>query len=293
MEQLAIDRAKELFGAEHANVQPHSGAQANMAAYLAFLKPGDTLMGLELSHGGHLTHGSPVNFSGLLFRAVSYGVREDTGSIDYDEVRATALAERPQLIIAGGSAYARIIDFAAFRAIADEVGAIFMVDMAHFAGLVAGGVHPSPVPARRHRHDHDAQDAARPARRDDPLHGRARQGDRQGGVPGHAGRAARARHRRQGRGAGRGRPSRVQDVRGAGRAQRAGARGGAAGRGYAIVSGGTDNHLMLVDLRNKGLTGKVAEQPLDRAGITVNKNTVPRRPQSPFVTSGIRIGTPA
>ena len=146
VEQLAIDRAKALFGAAHANVQPHSGAQANMAAYLAVLKPGETLMGLALPHGGHLTHGSPVNFSGTLFRAVAYGVREETGRIDYDEVRITAQTERPRLLIAGGSAYARVIDFAALRSIADEIGATFLVDMSHFAGLVAGGAHPSPVP---------------------------------------------------------------------------------------------------------------------------------------------------
>src|SRR5438876_9321557 len=146
VEQLAIDRAKQLFGAEHANVQPHSGAQANMAAYLAVAKPGDTLLGLSLSHGGHLTHGSPVNFSGTLFRAVAYGVREDTGRIDYDQVREVARRERPRILIGGGSAYARIVDFAALRSVADEVGAIFVVDMAHFAGLVAAGLHPSPVP---------------------------------------------------------------------------------------------------------------------------------------------------
>jgi glycine hydroxymethyltransferase len=293
IEQLAIDRAKALFGAAHANVQPHSGAQANMAAYLAVLKPGETLMGLALPHGGHLTHGSPVNFSGVLFRAVAYGVREDTGTIDYDEVRATALAERPQLIIAGGSAYARIFDFAALRAIADEIGAKFLVDMSHFAGLVAGGVHPSPVP-----HAHIVTTTTHKTLRG-PRGGMilstaelAKAVDKwvfpgtQGGPLEHIiaakavalGEAARPEFRTYA----------AQVVRNAQALAQA-----LLGRGYAIVSGGTDTHLMLVDLRAKGLTGKDAEQLLDRAGITVNKNTIPGDPQSPFVTSGIRLGTPA
>jgi glycine hydroxymethyltransferase len=293
IEQLAIDRAKALFGAAHANVQPHSGAQANMAAYLAVLKPGETLMGLALPHGGHLTHGSPVNFSGVLFRAVAYGVREDTGTIDYDEVRATALAERPRLIIAGGSAYARIIDFAALRAIADEIGATFLVDMSHFAGLVAGGVHPSPVP-----HAQIVTTTTHKTLRG-PRGGMilctaelAKAVDKwvfpgtQGGPLEHIiaakavalGEAARPEFRTYA----------AQVVRNAQALAQA-----LLGRGYAIVSGGTDTHLMLVDLRAKGLTGKDAEQLLDRAGITVNKNTIPGDPQSPFVTSGIRLGTPA
>jgi glycine hydroxymethyltransferase len=293
VEQLAIDRAKALFGAAHANVQPHSGAQANMAAYLAVLKPGETLMGLALPHGGHLTHGSPVNFSGVLFRAVAYGVREDTGTIDYDEVRATALAERPQLIIAGGSAYARIIDFPALRAIADEIGATFLVDMSHFAGLVAGGVHPSPVP-----HAQIVTTTTHKTLRG-PRGGMilctaelAKAVDKwvfpgtQGGPLEHIiaakavalGEAARPEFRTYA----------AQVVRNAQALAQA-----LLGRGYAIVSGGTDTHLMLVDLRAKGLTGKDAEQLLDRAGITVNKNTIPGDPQSPFVTSGIRLGTPA
>jgi glycine hydroxymethyltransferase len=293
IEQLAIDRAKALFGAAHANVQPHSGAQANMAAYLAVLKPGETLMGLALPHGGHLTHGSPVNFSGVLFRAVAYGVREDTGTIDYDEVRASALAERPRLIIAGGSAYARIIDFAALRAIADEIGATFLVDMSHFAGLVAGGVHPSPVP-----HAQIVTTTTHKTLRG-PRGGMilctadlAKAVDKwvfpgtQGGPLEHIiaakavalGEAARPEFRTYA----------AQVVRNAQALAQA-----LLGRGYAIVSGGTDTHLMLVDLRAKGLTGKDAEQLLDRAGITVNKNTIPGDPQSPFVTSGIRLGTPA
>jgi glycine hydroxymethyltransferase len=293
VEQLAIDRAKALFGAAHANVQPHSGAQANMAAYLAVLRPGETLMGLALPHGGHLTHGSPVNFSGVLFRAVAYGVREDTGTIDYDEVRATARAERPQLIVAGGSAYARIIDFAALRAIADEIGARFLVDMSHFAGLVAGGVHPSPVP-----HAQIVTTTTHKTLRG-PRGGMilctaelAKAVDKwvfpgtQGGPLEHIiaakavalGEAARPDFKTYA----------AQVVRNAQALAQA-----LLGRGYAIVSGGTDTHLMLVDLRPKGLTGKDAEQLLDRAGITVNKNTIPGDPQSPFVTSGIRLGTPA
>ncbi len=293
VEQLAIDRAKALFGAEHANVQPHSGAQANMAAYLAVLKPGETLMGLALPHGGHLTHGSPVNFSGSLFRAVPYGVRENTGRIDYDEVRAIAQAERPRLLIAGGSAYARVIDFAAMRSIADEIGATFLVDMAHLAGLVAGGVHPSPVPHAQivttttHKTLRGPRGGMILCRAD-----LAKAVDKQvfpgtqGGPLEHV-IAAKA-------------VALVEAATPAFKAYAAqvvkNAQALAAAlvaRGYAIVSGGTDTHLMLVDLRSKHLTGKEAEQLLDRAGITVNKNTIPGDPQSPFVTSGIRLGTPA
>ena len=293
IEQLAIDRAKALFGAEHANVQPHSGAQANLAAYLAVLKPGEPLMGLALPHGGHLTHGASVNFSGSLFRAIPYGVREDNGRIDYDEVRTLARAERPKLLIAGGSAYARIIDFAALRAIADEVGATFLVDMSHFAGLVAGGVHPSPVP--------HAQIVT------STTHKTLR-GPRGGMILCHAD-LAKAVDKQVFPGTQGGPLEHViaakavalveantpefktyaaQVVKNAQALAQA-----LLGRGYAIVSGGTDTHLMLVDLRPKGLTGKEAEQLLDRAGITVNKNTIPGDPQSPFVTSGIRLGTPA
>ncbi len=293
VEQLAIDRAKQLFGAEHANVQPHSGAQANMAAYLAVAKPGDTLLGLALPHGGHLTHGSPVNFSGTLFRAVAYGVHEDTGLIDYDQLRDVARQERPRIIIGGGSAYARVVDFAAMRAVADEVGAVFVVDMAHFAGLVAGGVYPSPVP-----HAQIVTTTTHKTLRG-PRGGMilctteyAKAVDKQvfpgtqGGPLEHV-IAAKA----------------VALLEASSQAFKdyvkqivtnAKALANAlVARGYAIVSGGTDSHLMLVDLRPKGLTGKDAEQLLDRAAITVNKNTIPGDPQSPFVTSGIRLGTSA
>ena len=199
LEQLAIARAKALFGADHANVQPYSGSPANLAVYFALLKPGDTVMGMALPHGGHLTHGWNVSITGTFFRSVQYGVQIETGLIDYDQVRELALKERPKLIIAGATAYPRIIDFAAFRAIADEVGAHLLADMAHIAGLVAGGAHPTPGAARRRRHHDHAQDAARAARRDDPVQGGDRQGDRQGRVPGPAGRTAQphdGRHRR-------------------------------------------------------------------------------------------------
>jgi glycine hydroxymethyltransferase len=293
VEQLAIDRAKALFGAEHANVQPHSGAQANMAAYLAVAKPGETLLGLALPHGGHLTHGASVNFSGTLFRAVQYGVREDTGRIDYDDVRAIARAERPRLLIAGGSAYARIIDFPAMRAIADEVGATLVVDMAHFAGLVAAGLHPSPVP-----HAHIVTTTTHKTLRG-PRGGMilcradlAKAVDKQvfpgtqGGPLEHviAAKAVALNEASQ---------PEFKEYAGAVIKNAQALAAALVERGYAIVSGGTDTHLMLVDLRPKQLTGKEAEQLLDRAGITVNKNTIPGDPQSPFVTSGIRLGTPA
>ena len=293
VEQLAIDRAKALFGAEHANVQPHSGAQANMAAYLAVAKPGETLLGLALPHGGHLTHGASVNFSGTLFRAVQYGVREDTGRIDYDDVRAIACAERPRLLIAGGSAYARIIDFPAMRGIADEVGATLVVDMAHFAGLVAAGLHPSPVP-----HAHIVTTTTHKTLRG-PRVGMilcradlAKAVDKQvfpgtqGGPLEHviAAKAVALSEASQ---------PEFKEYAGAVIKNAQALAAALVERGYAIVSGGTDTHLMLVDLRPKQLTGKEAEQLLDRAGITVNKNTIPGDPQSPFVTSGIRLGTPA
>ena len=292
IEQLAIDRAKQLFGAEHANVQPHAGAQANMAVFMAALKPGDTFLGMTLSNGGHLTHGSPVNFSGLLFNAVSYGVT-DEGLLDYDDVRAKAREHRPRLIIAGYSAYSRVVDFAAFAEIAREVGARLMVDMAHFAGLVAAGVYPSPVPhadvvtTTTHKtlrgprggmilckaeHAKTIDKAVFPGLQGGPLEhciaakavafGEALQDD----FKEYAKRV-------------------VENAQALAAAL--------AARGYHIVSGGTDNHLLLVDLRNKNLTGKLAEQALDKSGITVNKNTVPKETQSPFVTSGIRLGTPA
>jgi glycine hydroxymethyltransferase len=292
IEQLAIDRLKQLFGADHANVQPHSGASANAAVFLAFLKPGDTFLGMDLSQGGHLTHGSPVNFSGLLYKAVSYGVTED-GIIDYEQMRAQARAHQPKMIIAGYSAYSRTIDWQAFADVAQEVGAIFMVDMAHFAGLAAAGVYPSPVPFA------DVVTSTTHKTLRGPRGGiilckaaHAKAIDKamfpgmQGGPLEHviAGKAVAFHEALQ--------PSfaaycrRVVD-----NAQVLAT--AMMERGYHVVSGGTDNHLMLVDLRSKGLTGKVAEKVLDEAGITVNKNTVPKETQSPFVTSGIRIGTPA
>ncbi len=293
IEQLAIDRLKQIFGAEHANVQPHSGAQANFAAFMALIPPGETIMGMSLPHGGHLSHGAVVNHSGRIWKAVHYGVDPATGRIDHDAVRDQARRERPRLIIAGGSAYARIIDFAAFRSIADEVGAIFLVDMAHFAGLVAGGVYPSPVPhapvvtSTTHKtlrgpraglilstteHAKAIDKSVFPGTQGGPLEhviaakavafGEALTDD------------FKAYSRRV-----------VQNAKTLATSLTA--------RGFAIVSGGTDTHLMLVDLRPKNLTGKAAEKILDQAGITVNKNTIPDDPQSPFVTSGIRLGTPA
>ena len=292
VEQLAIDRAKELFGADHANVQPHSGAQANSAVYLAFLKPGDTILGLDLSNGGHLTHGSPVNSSGLLYNAVHYRV-DDDGLIDYESMERMAREHRPKIIVAGYSAYSRVIDFERFARAAREVGALLMVDMAHFAGLVAAGVHPSPVPhadivtTTTHKtlrgprgglilckaeHQKAIDKAMFPGTQGGPLEHVI---------------AAKAVAFREAL-----RPE-FRDYAAQVVANARALAAALAGRGYHIVSGGTDNHLMLVDLRNHDLTGKVAEKALDRAAITVNKNTVPNETQSPFVTSGIRIGTPA
>jgi glycine hydroxymethyltransferase len=292
IEQLAIDRAKQLFGADHANVQPHSGAQANAAVFLAFMKPGDTFLGMDLSQGGHLTHGSPVNFSGLLYKAVSYGLN-DEGHIDMDVVRSQARAHQPKMIIAGYSAYPRVIDFAAFAEIAREVGAIFMVDMAHFAGLSATGVYPTPVPhadvvtTTTHKtlrgprggmilckaeHAAAVNKAVFPGTQGGPLEHVI------------AAKAVAFKEALEP-----GFKQYTQQVVANARALAA----ALVSRGYQLVSGGTDNHLMLVDLRNKGLTGKVAEKALDLAAITLNKNTVPKETQSPFVTSGVRIGTPA
>ena len=292
IEQLAIDRVKQLFGAEHANVQPHSGASANAAVFLAFLKPGDTFLGMDLSQGGHLTHGSPVNFSGLLYKAVSYGVT-DEGLIDYDAMRAAARAHKPKMIIAGYSAYSRHIDWQAFADIAKEVGAIFFVDMAHFAGLAATGMYPSPVPFA------DVVSSTTHKTLRGPRGGiilckeqyakaidKAMFPGMQGGPLEHviAAKAVAFHEAMQ--------PAFTSYCRQVVDNARTLA-AALASRGYQIVSGGTDNHLMLVDLRSKGLTGKVAEKVLDQASITVNKNTVPKETQSPFVTSGIRIGTPA
>ena len=292
IEQLAIDRAKQLFGADHANVQPHSGASANAAVFLAFMKPGETFLGMDLSQGGHLTHGSPVNFSGLLYKAVSYGVTGN-GIIDYEHMRAQAREHKPKMIIAGYSAYSREIDWQAFADIAKEVGALFWVDMAHFAGLAATGAYPSPVPfadvvtSTTHKTLRGPRGGiilckAEHAKAID----KAMFPGMQGGPLEHviAAKAVAFHQALQ--------PSFTVYCRQV--VQNAQVLASAlVARGYHIVSGGTDNHLMLVDLRNKGLTGKVAEKVLDHAGITVNKNTVPNETQSPFITSGIRIGTPA
>ncbi|MES2521057.1 MAG: serine hydroxymethyltransferase [Gemmatimonadota bacterium] len=292
VEQLAIDRLKQLFGAEHANVQAHSGASANAAVFLAFLKPGDTFLGMDLSQGGHLTHGSPVNFSGLLYKAVSYGVTPD-GIIDYDAMRAAAREHKPKMIIAGYSAYSRVIDWQAFADVAQEVGAIFLVDMAHFAGLAATGVYPSPVPfadvvtSTTHKTLRGPRGGiilckAQHAKAID----KAMFPGMQGGPLEHviAAKAVAFREALD--------PSFASYCRTVVDNARTLA-AALSTRGFHVVSGGTDNHLMLLDLRNRSLTGKVAEKALDRAGITVNKNTVPNETQSPFVTSGIRIGTPA
>lgn len=293
VEKLAIERAKKLFGAEHANVQPHSGAQANMSVYFAVLQPGDTVMGMNLSHGGHLTHGAAVNFSGKTYNFVSYGVNHETETIDYDEVRKTALEVKPKLIVAGASAYSRIIDFKRFREIADEVGAYLMVDMAHIAGLVAAGLHPSPVPYC----DFVTTTTHKTLR--GPRGGMilckekyAKAIDKavfpgiQGGPLEHviAGKAVCLKEALDS-------DFKVyinQVVKNA-----AALADALKSYGFKLVSGGTDNHLILVDLNNKNITGKEAESLLDSVGITVNKNTVPNETRSPFVTSGVRIGTPA
>jgi glycine hydroxymethyltransferase len=294
-ENLARDRAKQLFGAEHVNVQPHSGAQANMAAYFTFLDPGDKILGMNLSHGGHLTHGSPVNFSGRLFEVVSYGVREDDDRIDYDALRDLARAERPKMIIAGASAYPRTIDFETFGEIAREVDARLVVDMAHIAGLVATGHHPSPVPhadvttTTTHKtlrgprgglilcleeHAKGIDKSVFPFMQGGPLmHVIAAKAVSflEALKPDFSTYSAQV----------------IANAKALGE--------GLAARGFHLVSGGTDNHLLLVDLRpsHDELTGKDAEEALEAAGITMNKNTVPGESRSPFVTSGLRIGTPA
>lgn len=293
VEDIARDRAKEIFGAEHVNVQPHSGAQANMAVYFTILEQGDTVLGMNLSHGGHLTHGSPVNFSGVQYNFVEYGVDKETQYIDYDDVREKALAHKPKLIVAGASAYPRTIDFEKFREIADEVGAYFMVDMAHIAGLVAAGLHPNPVPYAdfvtttthktlrgprggmilcREEFGKKIDKSIFPGIQGGPLmhviaakavsFGEVLQDDFKTyaqNVISNAKRLAEALTK----------------------------------EGIQLVSGGTDNHLILVDLRSLGLTGKVAEHVLDEIGITSNKNAIPYDPEKPFVTSGIRLGTAA
>jgi len=293
VENLAIGRAKKLFSADHANVQPHSGSQANMAVYFSVLQPGDTILSMNLAHGGHLTHGSPVNFSGILYNIVPYGVNKETGRIDYDELEELALKNKPKLIVSGASAYPREIDFDKFRKIADEVGALLMADIAHIAGLVVAGEHMSPIPychfvtTTTHKTLRGPRGGLILCEKDF-----AKQIDKsifpgiQGGPLMHV-IAAKAVCFKMA----------LQDdfityqqqikKNAATLAQ------SLIERGYELVSGGTDNHLMLVDLRNKGLTGKQAEKALEEAGITVNKNAVPFDSQPPMVTSGIRIGTPA
>ena len=291
-ENLARDRAKEIFGAEHANVQPHSGAQANMSVYFTVLNPGDTILGMNLSHGGHLTHGSPVNFSGKMYNIVPYGVNED-GYIDYDEVEKIALECKPKIIVAGASAYPRTIDFKRFREIADKVSAYLMVDMAHIAGLVAAGLHPSPVPYAdfvtttthktlrgprggmilcKEKYAKDLDKSVFPGVQGGPL------------MHVIAGKAVCFKEALT--------PEfkeyQNQIVKNAKVLAKE-----LMNRGFKLVSGGTDNHLMLVDLTNKGVTGKDAEAMLDEVGITVNKNTIPFDKQKPNIASGIRIGTPA
>ena len=294
VEDLARERAKKLFGCDYANVQPHSGAQANLAVFFAMLEPGDKVMGMNLDHGGHLTHGSPVNISGKYFNVVSYGVN-DEGVIDYDKVREIAVKEKPKMIIAGASAYARIIDFKKFREIADEVGAYLMVDMAHIAGLVAAGLHPSPIPyadvttTTTHKTLRGPrgglilcnQEAA-----DKFNFNKAVFPGIQGGPLEHviAGKAVCFKEALEPEFA----EYQKQIIKNAQALSK-----GLMDRGVKIVSGGTDNHLMLIDLRGEDVTGKELEKRLDAANITCNKNTVPNDPRSPFVTSGVRLGTPA
>lgn len=293
VETLAIERAKRLFGAEHANVQPHSGSQANFAVYFAMLKPGDTIVGMNLSHGGHLTHGSPVNVSGTYFNVVPYGVNEETQQIDYDEFRKIVLEAKPKLIIAGGSAYSRQIDFKKMADVAHEVGAIFMVDMAHFAGLVAAGLHPNPVEYA------DIVTTTTHKTLRGPRGGMilckeeyAKAIDKavfpgiQGGPLMHViaakavalGEALQPEFKEYAEQVIKNAKVLAAEL---------------IAKGLTIVSGGTDTHVMLVDVRNTGLTGKEAEHLLDEIGITANKNTIPFDPASPFVTSGVRLGTPA
>ncbi len=309
-ENLARDRAKELFGADHANVQPHSGSQANMGVYFAALKPGDTILGMNLAHGGHLTHGAPVSFSGKMYNIVSYGVSRDSETIDYDELANLARAHKPKLIVAGASAYPRVIDFQKFRAVADEVGALFMVDMAHIAGLVAAGVHPSPIKIADFTTTTTHKTLRGPrggaifvgTDKENTVGIMTPKGDRtklwsevidatvfpgiQGGPLCHvvAGKAVAFRE------------ALSPDYKDYMRQTVANAKALAkalSDAGVRIVSGGTDNHLMLVDVTSIGITGKDAEKWLDEASITVNKNGIPFDQKSPFITSGIRIGTPA
>ncbi len=292
-EDLARERVKQLFGAEHANVQPHSGSQANMAVYQVVMKPGETFLGMNLSNGGHLTHGSPVNFSGLLYNVVPYGVSDDTETIDYAKLRQLAVDNKPKMVMVGASAYPRIIDFATIRNICDEVGAVMCVDMAHIAGLVAAGLHPSPIPYA----DFVTSTTHKTLR--GPRGGLilcrenwAKAVDKaifpglQGGPLMHviAAKAVAFKEALQ--------PG-FKDYQKRVVENAAALADALKAHGFRLVSGGTDNHLMLIDVRNKNITGKAAEKALDHAGITVNKNTIPNDPQSPFVTSGLRVGTPA
>lgn len=292
-ENLARDRAKKLFNCEHSNVQPHSGSQANMAVYMSVLKPGDLIMGMNLSHGGHLTHGHPMNFSGFLYKVVAYGVDKDTETIDYESMEKLALEHKPKMIVAGASAYPRVIDFSRIRSIADKVGAIMMVDIAHIAGLIVAGLHPSPVPVAEFVTT-TTHKTLRGPRGGMVMckNGYAKALDTmvlpgiQGGPLMHI-IAAKAvafaealkpdfkRYQEQV----------IKNAKALAKAL--------SENKFRIVSGGTDNHLILVDLRSKGVTGKIAQGCLEKAGITVNKNTIPFDPEKPFVTSGIRLGTPA
>ena len=294
VENLAIERAKELFGCDYANVQPHSGAQANMAVQFAVCKPGDTIMGMNLDHGGHLTHGSPVNMSGKYFNIVPYGVNDD-GFIDYDKLREIALEAKPKLIIAGASAYARAIDFKKFREVADEVGAVLMVDMAHIAGLIAAGLHESPIPYadvvtttthKTLRGPRGGLILANKEAAEKFNFNKAIFPGIQGGPLMHV-IAAKAVCFKEAL------SDEFKDYQKQVAANAQALAKGLISRDIKIVSGGTDNHLMLVDLTTYGLTGKAVEKLLDQAHITCNKNTIPNDPQSPFVTSGIRLGTPA
>jgi glycine hydroxymethyltransferase len=292
-EDLARDRATALFGADHANVQPHSGANANMAAYLALLDPGDKVMGMRLDQGGHLTHGSPVNFSGRLYDFVAYGVTESDEVLDYGHIRELAQRERPKLIIAGATVYSRTIDFAAFRSIADDVGAILLVDAAHIAGLVAGGAHPSPVPyadvvtLTTHKTLRGPRAGTILCREEYAAAiDKALFPGLQGGPLMHVIAAKAVAFHEASQPAFKEYAAEIV-VNARALAAALGA------EGFRIVSGGTDNHLMLVDLRPFGVTGKVAQEALDRAGVTCNKNAIPNDPEKPFVTSGLRLGTAA
>ncbi|AAZ25763.1 MULTISPECIES: serine hydroxymethyltransferase [Colwellia] len=295
IEQLAIDRAKELFGADYANVQPHSGSQANAAVFMALLKPGETVLGMSLAHGGHLTHGSKVSFSGKIYNAVQYGLNEATGEIDYEEVERLAKEHQPKMIIAGFSAYSRVVDWQRFRDIADSIGAWLFVDMAHVAGLVAAGLYPNPVPiadvvtTTTHKTLRGPRGGLILAKQNDELAKKLNSAvfpAGQGGPLMHV-IAAKAICFKEALGEGyvEYQQQVIDNAREMAKTFQT--------RGYNVVSGGTDNHLFLLDLIDKGITGKDADAALGRANITVNKNSVPNDPQSPFVTSGLRIGTPA